>query len=61
MTAWLTGFVTLLSMATFAGIVWWAWSDRRRQANRESAMLPFALPDEPARPATLHPNERGHE
>jgi cytochrome c oxidase cbb3-type subunit 4 len=33
-------------MATFFGIVWWACSRGRQSANRESAMLPFALPDE---------------
>lgn len=39
-------FFTILSMGTFFGIVWWAVSAGRRSANRESAMLPFALPDE---------------
>jgi len=37
---------TVLAMATFLGIAAWAWSARRRAANRESAMLPFALPEE---------------
>lgn len=44
--AYVTAFFTILSMLTFFGIVWWAWSSHRREANRESAMLPFALPDE---------------
>lgn len=42
----LSGIVTIVSMIVFAGICWWAWSAARQPANRESAMLPFALPDE---------------
>ncbi|TRM51345.1 CcoQ/FixQ family Cbb3-type cytochrome c oxidase assembly chaperone [Achromobacter sp. LC458] len=42
----LSAFITAISMATFFGIVWWACSRGRQSANRESAMLPFALPDE---------------
>ncbi|KOF52044.1 MULTISPECIES: cytochrome oxidase [unclassified Achromobacter] len=44
--AYLSAIVTVISMATFFGIVWWACSRGRQGANRESAMLPFALPDE---------------
>lgn len=44
--AYLSAIVTAISMATFLGIVWWACSRGRQRANRESAMLPFALPDE---------------
>jgi len=43
---WLNGIMTLLGMLLFIGIVWWAFSQGRAQANREAAMLPFALPDE---------------
>lgn len=43
---YLTAFITVLSMSTFFGIVWWACSRGRQDANSESAMLPFALPDE---------------
>ena len=46
MVAYLCAIVTAISMATFFGIVWWACSRGRQGANRESAMLPFALPDE---------------
>jgi len=46
MMAWINACATVLSMATFLGIAAWAWSSRRRPANRESAMLPFALPEE---------------
>lgn len=44
--AYLSAIVTAISMATFFGIVWWACSRGRQGANSESAMLPFALPDE---------------
>jgi len=44
--AMLSAFSTVLSMAFFLGICWWAWSAGRQRANEESAMLPFALPDE---------------
>ncbi|EGP42427.1 cytochrome c oxidase subunit [Achromobacter insuavis AXX-A] len=44
--AFLSAIVTAVSMATFVGIVWWACSRGRQRANSESAMLPFALPDE---------------
>ncbi|MDM9561084.1 MULTISPECIES: cbb3-type cytochrome oxidase subunit 3 [Bordetella] len=43
---YIVGIMTVVSMATFAGIVWWAYSCGRQRANRESALLPFALPDE---------------
>ncbi|CDM23937.1 cbb3-type cytochrome oxidase subunit 3 [Castellaniella defragrans] len=42
----INGIVTALGMATFLGIVWWAWSTHRAEANRQAAMLPFALPEE---------------
>ena len=38
----LRAIVTLLSFATFAGIVVWAWSGRNREAFEEAARLPFA-------------------
>lgn len=38
--------VTALAMVTFIGIVWWAWSSHRAEANRKSAELPFDLPEE---------------
>ncbi len=42
----LTGIVTILSMVTFLGIVWWAWSKHRVKDNEQAANLPFDLPDE---------------
>ncbi|TWG79606.1 cytochrome c oxidase cbb3-type subunit 4 [Cupriavidus gilardii J11] len=41
-----TAFSTVIFFAVFVGICCWAWSRGRQDANRESAMLPFALPDE---------------
>ena len=46
MVAYLNAFSTILAMITFFGIVWWAFSSKRKKANQEAAMLPFALPDE---------------
>ena len=39
---------TLASLVAFLGIVWWAFSSKRKKDNQESAMLPFDLPDEGA-------------
>ncbi|HEY9279394.1 MAG TPA: CcoQ/FixQ family Cbb3-type cytochrome c oxidase assembly chaperone [Eoetvoesiella sp.] len=44
--ALLNGITTLLAMATFFGIVWWACSRGRTQANEEASLLPFSVPDE---------------
>ena len=46
MMAYLNAFSTVFAMAVFFGIVWWAFSMHRKQANEEAALLPFALPDE---------------
>jgi len=37
---------TILSMVVFFGIIWWAFSKKRKQANEDAANLPFDLPDE---------------
>ena len=37
----LRGIHTLLVMAVFFGIVWWAYSAHRKKANEEAAHLPF--------------------
>ncbi|WP_269495082.1 cbb3-type cytochrome oxidase subunit 3 [Castellaniella sp. S9] len=42
----INGIMTVLGMITFGGIVWWAWSARRAEANQQASMLPFALPEE---------------
>jgi cytochrome c oxidase cbb3-type subunit 4 len=46
MIAILNAIATVAATATFLGIVWWAFSRGRSQANQEASMLPFALPDE---------------
>lgn len=40
------GIMTVVAMLTFLGIVWWAFSRGRGDANREASLLPFAVPDE---------------
>jgi len=48
----LSSIFTVLSFALFIGIVWWAWSGRRRAEFAAAANAPFALPDEPPRAGT---------
>jgi cytochrome c oxidase cbb3-type subunit IV len=43
---YLSAISTLLGLVFFLGIVIWAWSPGRKEANEESAELPFDLPDE---------------
>ena len=40
---------TVLSLVAFLGIVFWAWSAKRKPAFDEAAQLPFADDDVPAR------------
>ena len=54
MLAYLNALATVLAIVTFLGIVWWAFSKGRTDANQESAMLPFALPDE----GKIHPQHK---
>ncbi|RTZ41029.1 CcoQ/FixQ family Cbb3-type cytochrome c oxidase assembly chaperone [Candidimonas sp. SYP-B2681] len=44
--AMLNGIMTLVAMFTFLGIVWWAFSRGRADANHEASLLPFLVPDE---------------
>jgi cytochrome c oxidase cbb3-type subunit IV len=37
---------TVVAFVSFAGIVAWAYSGRRRQAFEQAANAPFALPDD---------------
>jgi cytochrome c oxidase cbb3-type subunit 4 len=37
----LRSLATVVSFATFIGIVWWAWSKRRADDFSEAAQLPF--------------------
>ena len=46
MLAFLNAIATVVAMLTFFGIIWWAFSKGRKQANEEAANLPFVLPDE---------------
>jgi cytochrome c oxidase cbb3-type subunit 4 len=41
--------ITVLSLVAFLGIVFWAWSAKRKPAFDEAALLPFADDDVPAR------------
>jgi len=41
--------VTVMSFAAFLGIVFWAWSAKRKSAFDEAARLPFDEDDGPAR------------
>lgn len=43
---WIPGTATVLCLAFFIAVCVWAFSRGRSEANRESANLPFALPDE---------------
>ncbi|QET01310.1 MULTISPECIES: cbb3-type cytochrome oxidase subunit 3 [Cupriavidus] len=54
--AMLTAIATVISMVVFLGICWWAWSAHRQAANLESALLPFALPDETTTRPTTSPD-----
>ncbi len=44
--AYLSASSAVIGLLLFLGIVWWAWSEHRKEANKESANLPFELPDE---------------
>jgi cytochrome c oxidase cbb3-type subunit IV len=48
---------TILAMIVFFGIVWWAFSSKRKKANEDAANLPFDLPDE----ATINQNNDNDE
>jgi len=38
--------LTVLAVLSFVGIVYWAYSGRRKNAFRDAANAPFAVPDE---------------
>lgn len=44
----LRSLLTVLSVISFTGILWWAFSSRRKQVYEEAAMLP--LEDDPPAP-----------
>ncbi|HYA20692.1 MAG TPA: cbb3-type cytochrome c oxidase subunit 3 [Burkholderiales bacterium] len=39
--------ITVVSFAAFVGIVWWAWSGRRKTAFDQAAQLPFVEDEDP--------------
>ncbi|HQT32321.1 MAG: cbb3-type cytochrome C oxidase subunit 3 [Hydrogenophilales bacterium 28-61-11] len=41
----LSGIVTVVCLATFIGIVWWAYSKGNKQRFEEDGKLPFADDD----------------
>jgi cytochrome c oxidase cbb3-type subunit 4 len=41
----LRSITTVLMLAVFAGVVWWAYSSRHKQAFEEAARLPLADDD----------------
>ena len=42
----LSSLMTVVSFVTFIGIVFWAYSRKRKRAFDEAANAPFALPDD---------------
>ncbi|MDK9724704.1 MAG: cbb3-type cytochrome c oxidase subunit 3 [Sterolibacteriaceae bacterium MAG5] len=52
----LRSLFTVLTFICFVGIVWWAFSSRRKQAYEEAAQLP--LDDDP--PAPIGGDGAGH-
>lgn len=47
---------TVLAFLAFAGIVWWAYSDRRKAAYEEAAQLPLDDDSPFVPPAASHPS-----
>ena len=59
----LRSLFTVLAFVAFIGIVWWAYSDRRKQTYDEAAMLPLDddspfIPLEPSEPQATKNQER---
>lgn len=61
MWATLNGIVTILGLVVFFGIVWWAFSKKRRKDNDEAAQLPFSLEDEINLSADEQRKDKDHE
>jgi cytochrome c oxidase cbb3-type subunit 4 len=45
-STFLSSVMTVVSFVTFIGIVFWAYSRKRKPAFDEAANAPFALPDD---------------
>lgn len=56
----ISGIVVILLMSAFIGIVWWAWSARRREDFARAAQMPLTDDAPPccARQGTDHGHER---
>lgn len=52
MSTILSSIMTVVSFATFVGIVVWAFGRKRKSAFDDAARAPFALPDDDARGTT---------
>lgn len=55
----LRSVITVLLFLVFIGIVWWAYSDRRKEAYDEAARIP--LDDESPVPPKMQGNEKQEE
>ena len=51
--------MTVITFITFLGIVFWAYSRKRKSAFEEAANAPFALPDDAEGPDTNASAARG--
>jgi cytochrome c oxidase cbb3-type subunit 4 len=58
-TTFLHSITTLVTFITFIGIVFWAWSGKRRPEFEAAANAPFALPDDAEGPNTNASAARG--
>ncbi len=54
----LHSIMTLITFITFVGIVFWAYSRKRKTAFDEAANAPFALPDDAEGPQASAGSER---
>ena len=52
--------MTVISLITFIGILWWAFSSRRKNDFEQAAQLPFADDDLPASPPSDGSTEQHH-
>ena len=55
----LHSIMTVITFITFVGIVFWAWSRKRKSAFDAAANAPFALPDDAEGPDTNAVAARG--
>lgn len=55
--------ITVLAFVTFIGIVFWAWSGKRKQAFDEAAHLPFHEdePDSGVNSGRVQSGEKDHD